>query len=96
VLFILIPAAWLAIAMLVLAVCVMAARGDADVAQTSSMGGNADVASVVELPDEALAPHELVITARPRRIATRPTRPRQRPLRGRDVRGRGARSAAGS
>lgn len=82
--------------MMVLAVCVMAARGDADVTQTGSTGGDANVASVVELPDEALAPHELVIAARPRRIATRPARPRHRPLRARDVRGRGARSAAGS
>jgi len=97
VLFILIPAAWLAIAMMVLAVCMMAARGDADLARTGGIGGDADAASVgVERPREALAPHEVVIAARPRRIATRPARPRHRPLRGRDVRGRGARSAAGS
>jgi hypothetical protein len=103
VLFILIPAAWLAIAMMVLAVCVMAARGDANMVRTGSASptgsasGDANAAGVVsERPREALAPREVVIASRPRRIATRPARPRHRPLRGRDVRGRGARSAAES
>jgi hypothetical protein len=90
VLFILIPAAWLAIATMVVAACTMAARGDQDMVAT----GVGDIPPTsLDLPPQYLPGREIVVGAQPRATATRP---RHRSLRARGDRARGARSAAGS